>query len=258
MYFREEEAGPMIEPLLLSTTRISTFDNNVLLTNATGFFYRNRERLFLVTSLHVVIDAATDHHPNRLELEIHIDRDNLAVSTGFSILLYEGGKSIWRDAVDTAGSVDVAVIEIDQGALPKGACFHAFDTSQLLQSDAHVEIGANALVVGFPLGFHDTLHHLPVVRHAIVASTIGLRFQGKGYFLTDARTHRGSSGSPVVIRVAADARNSSESDWVLLGVHSSRLDIGTRDMQIDEALGLNCTWYADVLLALTNTDGHSC
>lgn len=248
----------MIEPLLLSTTRISTFDNNVLLTNATGFFYRNRERLFLVTSLHVVIDAATDHHPNRLELEIHIDRDNLAVSTGFSILLYEGGKSIWRDAVDTAGSVDVAVIEIDQGALPKGACFHAFDTSQLLQSDAHVEIGANALVVGFPLGFHDTLHHLPVVRHAIVASTIGLRFQGKGYFLTDARTHRGSSGSPVVIRVAADARNSSESDWVLLGVHSSRLDIGTRDMQIDEALGLNCTWYADVLLALTNTDGHSC
>jgi hypothetical protein len=258
MYFREEEAGPMIEPLLLSTTRISTFDNNVLLTNATGFFYRNRERLFLVTSLHVVIDAATDHHPNRLELEIHIDRDNLAVSTGFSILLYEGGKSIWRDAVDTAGSVDVAVIEIDQGALPKGACFHAFDTSQLLQSDAHVEIGANALVVGFPLGFHDTLHHLPVVRHAIVASTIGLRFQGKGYFLTDARTHRGSSGSPVVIRVAADARNSSESDWVLLGVHSSRLDIGTRDMQIDEALGLNCTWYADVLLALTDTDGHSC
>lgn len=248
----------MIEPLLLSTTRISTFDNNVLLTNATGFFYRNRERLFLVTSLHVVIDAATDHHPNRLELEIHIDRDNLAVSTGFSILLYEGGKSIWRDAVDTAGSVDVAVIEIDQGALPKGACFHAFDTSQLLQSDAHVEIGANALVVGFPLGFHDTLHHLPVVRHAIVASTIGLRFQGKGYFLTDARTHRGSSGSPVVIRVAADARNSSESDWVLLGVHSSRLDIGTRDMQIDEALGLNCTWYADVLLALTDTDGHSC
>lgn len=248
----------MIEPLLLSTTRISTFDNNVLLTNATGFFYRNRERLFLVTSLHVVIDAATDHHPNRLELEIHIDRDNLAVSTGFSILLYEGGKSIWRDAVDTAGSVDVAVIEIDQGALPKGACFHAFDTSQLLQSDAHVEIGANALVVGFPLGFHDTLHHLPVVRHAIVASTIGLRFQGKGYFLTDARTHRGSSGSPVVIRVAADARNSSEPDWVLLGVHSSRLDIGTRDMQIDEALGLNCTWYADVLLALTDTDGHSC
>ena len=39
--------------------------------------------------------------------------------------------------------------------------------------------------------------------------------------------------------------------WKLLGVHSSRLDVGTRDLQLDEALGLNCTWYADILLTLT-------
>ena len=242
----------MIESLLLSTTRISTFVNDMLLTNATGFFFRNADRLFLVTSLHVVIDAETDHHPNRLEFEIHTDAENLADSTGFSILLYDNGKSVWRDAVDTGGSIDVAVIEIDQSALPESAYFRAFDAEQLLQRDAKIEIGANALVVGFPLGFHDTLHHLPVVRHAIVASTIGLRFQGNGYFLTDARTHRGSSGSPVVTRVAGDPPDGEESSWVLLGIHSSRLDIGTRDMQIDEALGLNCTWYADVLLALTD------
>ena len=55
-------------------------------------------------------------------------------------------------------------------------------------------------MVGFPLGFHDTLHHMPVVRHAVVASSFGLRFQGHGYFLTDARTHRGTSGAPVVMR----------------------------------------------------------
>ncbi len=242
----------MIESLLLSTTRISTFDNDVLQTNATGFFFRNQDRLFLVTSLHVVIDEATEHHPNRLEFEIHIDEENLAVSTGFSILLYKDGKSIWRDAVDTAGSVDVAVIEIEQSALPAGAIYHAFDTEQLIQADSNIEIGASALVVGFPLGFHDTLHHLPVVRHAIVASTIGLRFQGNGYFLTDARTHRGSSGSPVVTKLESDASNGEEPTWVLLGIHSSRLDIGTRDMQIDEALGLNCTWYSDILLTLTS------
>jgi len=46
-------------------------------------------------------------------------------------------------------------------------------------------------IVGFPLGFHDTLHHLPVVRQAALASSFGLRFPGNGYFLTDARTHRG-------------------------------------------------------------------
>ena len=91
-----------------------------------------------------------------------------------------------------------------------------------------------------------------------MASTIGLRFQGKGYFLTDARTHRGSSGSPVVTRVAGARAGGQESEWVLLGIHSSRLDIGTRDIQIDEALGLNCTWFADVLLTLTSAEGSLC
>jgi len=36
------------------------------------------------------------------------------------------------------------------------------------------------LVVGFPLGFHDEVHHLPVVRQAVIASSFGLRFQGMG------------------------------------------------------------------------------
>jgi hypothetical protein len=39
--------------------------------------------------------------------------------------------------------------------------------------------------------------------------------------------------------------------WRLLGIHSSRIDMETRDLQMDEALGLNCVWYADILLRLT-------
>jgi hypothetical protein len=104
--------------------------------------------------------------------------------------------------------------------------------------------------VGFPLGFHDTLHHMPVVRHAVNASSFGLRFQGQGYFLTDARTHRGTSGAPVVRR---DEHPVADDDlpWTLLGVHSARLDTGARDLKLDEALGLNCAWYADILMTLT-------
>ncbi|MGA9599411.1 MAG: serine protease, partial [Methylocystis sp.] len=34
---------------------------------------------------------------------------------------------------------------------------------------------------------------------------------------------------------------------------SSTLDVGTRDLILDEALGLNCAWYADILLTLTGT-----
>jgi hypothetical protein len=92
---------------------------------------------------------------------------------------------------------------------------------------------------------------MPVVRQAVVASSFGLRFQGEGYFLTDARTHRGTSGAPVVVRVSEGEPKLGDLPWMLLGVHSARLDLGDRDLVMDEALGLNCAWYADILTTLT-------
>lgn len=238
-----------IEPLLLTSTRVLTISNGHTLTNATGFFFERNARLFLVTSRHVVIDEASMHFPDGLQIELHTDPDNLAQSTGFFLPLYRNGESVWRQGLDAAGEIDVAVIEIEQAVLPARMLFRAFTPDHLAGSENQPEIGASLLVVGFPLGFHDTLHHMPVARHAVIASSYGLRFQGEGYFLTDARTHRGTSGAPVVMR----SSGRSELPWVLLGVHSARLDVGTRDIQVDEALGLNCAWYADILMTLTES-----
>ena len=156
-----------------------------------------------MTSRHVVIDEPSKHFPDRIEIELHIDPDNMAESTGFSIPLYRDGKSIWRQGHDTAGEIDVAVIEIERAALPPTTVYRAFTPGTFWAAFDQVEVGTSLLVVGFPLGFHDTLHHMPVVRHAVIASSFGLRFQGEGYFLTDARTHRGTSGAPVVMRCDA-------------------------------------------------------
>lgn len=141
---------------------------------------------------------------------------------------------------------------MERNALPDTTVYRAFTPAHLVGEDQQVEVGSSLLIVGFPLGFHDTLHHMPVVRQAVVASSFGLRFQGEGYFLTDARTHRGTSGAPVVMRAAAQDAARHDMTWMLLGVHSARLDEGTRDKDVDEALGLNCAWYADILLTLTN------
>jgi len=241
----------MIESLLLTAARLLTFERQRPLTNASSFFFERDERLFLVTSRHVMIDEPSKHFPDRIEIELHVDPDNLANSTGFSIPLYRDGKSIWRQGLDTAGEIDVAVIELERAALPKTTVYRAFTPGHLHTPLDQVEIGSSLLVVGFPLGFHDTLHHMPVVRHAVIASSFGLRFRGLGYFLTDARTHRGTSGAPVVMRVSGQDPVSGDLPWILLGIHSSRLDAGTRDRNLDEALGLNCAWYADILLTLT-------
>lgn len=241
----------MIEPILLTAARIATFEQQRVLTNASGFFFERDERLFLVTSRHVMIDAPSKHFPDRVEIELNLDAVNLTRSIGFSIPLYRNGKSLWRQGMDSAGEIDVAAIEIERAALPATAIYRAFTPMHLPRADETIELGTSLLIVGFPLGFHDTVHHMPVVRHAVVASSFGLRFQGEGYFLTDARTHRGTSGAPVVMRIADASADRNDLPWKLLGVHSSRLDVGTRDHKLDEALGLNCAWYADILMTLS-------
>ena len=238
-----------IEPLLLTTTRVSTFDNKRLLTGASGFFFERDDRLFLVTSRHVLIDEPSRHFPNRIEIELHNDTANLTRSTGLvgaalprrqeHVAPGQGraaARSTWPCSNSTAAPC------------PRRPMLRCFTPAHLQGSLQEVEVGSHLLIVGFPLGFHDALHHLPVVRHAVIASAFGIRFQGQGYFLTDARTHRGTSGAPVVMR---DPGADPGLPWKLLGVHSSRMDVGSRDKRVDESLGLNCAWYADILMTLT-------
>ena len=238
----------MIEPLLLTTTQVVTFAGTSELTRATGFYFERDERLFLITSRHVLFDAPSKHSPDRLEITVRTDTANLTKSVQYSMPLYRDGLSLWRTAKDSGGEIDVGALEIERGKLPQAATLCCFTPAHLQDSLEEVEVGASLRVVGFPLGFHDTLHRLPIVRHAAIASSFGVRFQGQGFFLTDARTHRGMSGAPVVMR--ADTAGLAF-PWKLLGVHSSRMEMSGRDVTLDEALSLNCAWYADVLMALT-------
>jgi hypothetical protein len=241
----------MIDPLLFATARLLTFSGSRGLTGASGFFFRREKQLFLVSSRHVFIDEVPGHLPDRLEIELHLDARNATRSTGWSVLLYENKRAAWRQGRDDGGDVDVAAIEIDEGKFPAGATIHAFTPQHLVAARDDVQLGQSLSIPGFPLGFHDEIHHLPVTRHAVVASPWGLRFQGKGHFLTDARTHSGTSGAPVVMRCDDAFLPDHPLRWQLLGIHSSRLDMGNRDHNLDESLGLNIAWYADILMTLT-------
>jgi len=235
---------------LFGVTRVLTFSGSVGLTGASGFFFACDERLFLVTSRHVLFDAPSRHAPDRIEIELHTDPQDLTRCATLSILLYRDGVAVWHQARDSAGEVDVAVLELDRGRMPAGAVLRAFGPRHLAAGFEQFRVGDALAIPGFPLGFFDTVHHLPVVRQAGIASCFGVRFQGLGFFLTDGRMHRGSSGSPVLAR-AADAGRAAGPGWWLLGVHSSRMDMASRDTAQDETLGLNCAWYADVLMTLT-------
>ncbi len=213
---------------------------------------------FLVTSRHVFIDADNNHQPGS-----HHDRD--ACRSGrhggrrdVSIPLYgdgsepvapggrlgrRGGCGIDRDRSGRAAG-GVGLLRLYPGTCRGGIR----NRSKSGAATGH----------RLSAGFHDALHHMPFVRRASLASSFGLRFQGMGYFLTDARTHRGSSGAPVLLRVPpSGAGGRAGLSCRLLGVHSSRFDRATRDPVEDEALGLNCAWYADILLTLSETERAS-
>lgn len=241
----------MIEALLLAVTRVTTLLGQKHLTSATGFFFERDGRLYLVTNRHVVLDEPSEHHPDRIEIELHVDPENVAKTVQFSIPLYRDGKSVWREGLDSAGAIDVVALQLERAALSGTMLLRAFTPAHLVERLDRVELGTSVLIVGFPLGVHDTLHRLPVARQAVIASAFGIRFQGKGYFLTDARMHRGTSGAPVVTREAAPRDGRADLSWLLLGIHATRLDVVDRDVLRDESLDLNCAWYADILMTLT-------
>lgn len=249
-------AAPSVGPrdeALFGVTRVLTYMGASGLTEASGFFFERDARLYLVTSRHVLFDAQSGHVPDRIEIEVHTDERDLTQVSRLSILLHRDGVVTWHQASDIGGEIDVATLEIDRGALPAGCVLQPFRPQHLVVGFDRFEVGDRLVIPGFPLGFFDTVHHLPVVRQASIASFFGVRFQGQGLFLTDARMHRGSSGSPVLARLGGGGGGRQR--WSLLGVHSSRMDMSTRDAEQDESLGLNCAWYADVLMTLT-AGGH--
>lgn len=237
----------MIESLLFCAVRVLTFDGAQALTAGSGFYFRREGRLFLVTSRHVFFDPSAGHLPTTVQITVHLDARDLTRTANIELPLYAAGQGLWTQAEDTGGAVDVAALEIAPDCLPASAVIRALEPANLASDTERVHAGAALVLVGFPLGFYDTVHQLPVVRQATVASAFGVRFQGQGYFLTDARVHRGASGAPVLQRRS----DGSDMPWTLLGVHSSRIDMGNRDLVLDEALGLNCAWYADILMTLT-------
>lgn len=238
-----------IDPLLLAVVRLSTSQDRRPLTRATGFLLRGAEAesVFLVTCRHVFTDPLTGHYPDQVQIDLHTDANNLAVTTSAILPLYVQGTAAWRQGRDAAGEVDVATLKLHAEQMPQAALWHMFPAEGPSELQREVGLGTPVLIVGFPMGFHDELHHLPVARSGIVASPYGWRFGGEGYFLTDARTHRGLSGAPVVVPDAS----APAFPWRLLGIHSARLEGRHREAALDDILGLNCSWYPDILRLLT-------
>lgn len=239
----------MIDNMFIRVAKVQTFAAGERLTNATGFFYLHDHFLYLITARHVVINRLSNHRPDSVQVSLHTNAANLRERADLSIPLYADGVPQWWQHPQYGDRVDMVAISINDPQVLSSHFVATFSSLDVMNAENAVPLGQDVLIVGFPLGFHDTLHNLPVVRRATIASSFSHPFKGEPYFLTDARLHRGSSGSPVIAQFPRELENAGprEPAWRLLGMHSSALDVSDRDPTQDDRLGLNTAWYASLI-----------
>ena len=146
------------------------------LGTATGFFYTKNDKLFLVTNQHVVRDDKTNTVPDTLRLVLHVDENDVRKKANLDLQLYQGNQRRWKNHPKIPDA-DVAVMEIDKKQIEGKFFVKAWSSATFLPQHYVISPGDDVFVMGFPLGFHDTAHNLPVFRNAMIASAYGVPFQ---------------------------------------------------------------------------------
>lgn len=265
--------GPSISsPLSAAVSKVRIFRDDMHLGPATGFFYRSRNRIFLITNRHVVTlrDNETGEslhdmkaEPNRIECQVVTRKSNsdgiLCYYAGDfnASLLNQDGTPRWLEHPKHKGKVDVVAIFVGIDDDRLGCAINDIDLV-----DLQPRPGTEALIVGFPFG-STYRSDLPLWKHGIIATEPSFDFDGQPRFLIDSVTHRGMSGSPVFVRMQFGrwTKGKDEAKRQVLGegidfagVYSGRLrwphEGHARELSIEEKLfqmQVGVVWRADVV-----------
>lgn len=191
-------------------------------------------------------------------LRLHTDPNNIRQNEEYSVQLYdESSERLWLEHPTGRNEIDVVAIPMNREQIQSRFYIRALGSEDHIPQNVDISIGEDVLVIGYPLGFHDALHNLPIIRNAIISSVYPAPFQGNPIILIDSRLHRGTSGSPVLTKPSqwiryTDGRTAmlSAPKSFLVGIHSGTFDVTTRDPSQDEPLGLNAVWFASLIIEI--------
>ncbi len=246
----QHQPQPLIDSRLVRVAKVLTCRDGNIIGNATGFFFLRDGYLYFITNRHVVFDELNNLYPDALQVQVHNDPTDLKSHGELTVpLRSDNNAPLWREHPTLGRAVDVVAVPINDPLVIANWHVDTFGPADLFDEKLGLPLGQEVIIIGFPLGFEDSLHRLPLIRRATLASVYPLPFKGEPYFVTDAWMHRGTSGSPVVAKIFDVATENTS--WKLLGVHSASLDVSNRDPTQDARLGLNMAWYASLITAIT-------
>jgi hypothetical protein len=246
----------------------------------TGFFYsrlepteqegpqwRKIEDMWVVTNRHVLLPWAYEREipPTKVTFNLRKLDESKGLAWDPVAIEAEAIDSLVKFHADP--SVDVAVINIAEILTSRITKDQRYLPPRFLSSDnfpgknrIEVEAASDILVVGYPRGFYDRVNLFPIVKSGIIASRWGVPFEGKPYFLIDAKLFPGSSGSVVISKptdfVLENGRllTNTEKQFAFLGVYSGgpilkEQPVTISDLTVTHTSGfdLGIVWYADLV-----------
>lgn len=249
-----------VDPLYATTTQIK-FPNDD--AHGTGFFYNQAGETYLITNRHVIRDEEEGHTPDLFRFFIRGHHD-LRELSWIDCSIENGESNDWF-AHSHYPDADVVAIPLDQtlstlsdiGNEVTGSL--AFSENELMQDDERIRGGKSALIIGYPGTFVDRATYFPVIRDARIASPYGVQFNDQPLFITDARMHGGTSGSPVLADPSSLTRSPDGGLVIggqriaLLGVHSATFKQPNVNDAGEEWLDLNTAWFAELVDDITQT-----
>lgn len=200
------QAAADVEPASLMTTPVFLMNGRQAVQQGTGFFFASTKPdgtpdiVFLVTNYHVVTgraplskDAAVG---DSVQFLIHEDRSDLARVRHLQLPLYDAAhQPLWITS-DTTPDADVVLLPIPPEAYAN-VSLYVF-TEAHTHGDIKIRPTSGATLLGYPYGFADTAHDLPVWKTGHVASEPSVDFDNHPVFLVDVSAFPGMSGSPVL------------------------------------------------------------
>jgi hypothetical protein len=236
-----EQQSIQIETLLKVTTLIVCKEGRRTVGRGTGFFFQQSGKIYLITNRHVLVNEQQNFYPDKIIIRLNCDPGDITKSKELPYFLYKDDAPVWKELSE---KIDLAALEIPQ---PDKVIFSALSKANLLPDDVQLGLGEQVLVVGYPKGFYDEMHNLPIVRNASIASAYGVYFKNNPFFLIDAILHPGTSGSPVFtvpknmeVKKGGGFVIGGMPKWYFIGVNSGEFG----EMQLNEI------WYASLVIKL--------
>lgn len=217
-----------------------------ILSQGTGFFYDCKGVQYLITNKHIAYTEDPPRYPNTFKIKVHTNPDVVREVREIEIPLYDNDKNpLW---LEYPHPIDVDIIALDLSEHLRGSDVVFRWTKNDFPGPSQVYLGSIVSIIGYPLGFYDTLHNLPIARSGTIASPYGVGFKGEPFYLVDSTLHHGISGSPVIIQRAVFRPRNKTQIHTLVGVISAR----EHDPNTGINLELGRVWYPEFIEEIIN------